>query len=56
VLVIVVGVTVTLSTNYYGAFILNGMIVQDVSAPYTIDGLADKLYANEMQAMVWSPS
>jgi hypothetical protein len=56
VLVIVVGVTVLLSTTYYGAFILNGLIVKDLPALYTVDGLIDKLYANELQAMFWSPS
>jgi hypothetical protein len=51
ILVIVVGVTVLLTTNYYQAFILNGMMVQDVSVAYTVDELAEKLYTNELRAM-----
>jgi hypothetical protein len=55
-LVIVVGVTVLLSTNYYAAFILNGFIVQDKSAAYPVDELADKLYFGEMKAMFYDKS
>jgi hypothetical protein len=50
-LVIVVSVTVMITTNYYEAFILNGMMVQDVSVAYTVDELAEKLYTNELRAM-----
>jgi Sec-independent protein secretion pathway component TatC len=55
-LVIVVGVTVLLSINYYQAFILNSMMVQDLSTPYTVDELAEKLYANEVHALFWEPT
>jgi hypothetical protein len=55
-LAIVVGVTVLLSTNYYQAYILNGMMVQDVPAPYTVQELADKLYSNELRAVLWAPA
>jgi hypothetical protein len=53
-LVIVVGVTVLLSTNYYQALILNGMMVQNVPTPYTVEELAEKLYTNQMHPMFWS--
>lgn len=50
-LVIVVGVTIMLSNNYYQAFIINGMIVQNLPVPYTVEQLANKLYANEIRAV-----
>jgi hypothetical protein len=50
-LVIIVGAMVLLTTNYYQAFILNGMMIKNVPSPYTIDELAKKLYANEMTAV-----
>jgi hypothetical protein len=56
VLVIVADVTVLLSITYYQAFILNGMLVQDISIPYTVDELAEKLHANEKHAMFWEPT